>query len=84
MKQKSLFSSGDSNRDPNRKNGYMRAAAEESRLALRGAYSPYFGIPGEKLVEDIIDKIMTMLVSGFNHKYSIADVQVKGTAREFQ
>ena len=35
-------------------------------------------------MEDIIDKIMTMLVSGFNHKYSVADVQVEGTAREFQ
>ena len=46
----------------------MRAAAEESRLALRGAYSPYFGIPGAKLMENIIEKIMTMLVTGFNHK----------------
>ena len=35
---------------------------------VRGAYSPYFGIPGEELMENIIDKIMTMLVSGFNHK----------------
>ena len=35
-------------------------------------------------MEDTIDKIMTMLVSGFNHKYSVADVQVKRTAREFQ
>ena len=66
------------------KNGYMRAAVEESRFALRGAYSPYFGTPGEKLMKDTIDKIMTMLVSGFNHKYSVADVQVKRTACEFQ
>ena len=62
----------------------MRAAAEDSRFALRGSYSPYFGTPGEKLMEDTIDKIMTMLVGGFNHKYSVVDVQVERTAREFQ
>ena len=48
------------------------------RIVLMCAYSPYFGIPGEKLMEDIIDKIMTMLVSGFNHKYSVCRRSDKG------
>ena len=50
----------------------MRAAAEESRFnsSIKGyVYSPYFGIPEEKLIEDVIDKIMKMLVSGLIINY---------------
>ena len=69
MKQKSLFFSGNSNRDQTEKRVYA-SSSRGGQISSKGCVVVhiYFGIPGAKLMENIIEKIMTMLVSGFNHK----------------
>ena len=44
---------------------YASSSRGEQFSSIKGCvYSPYFGIPGEKLIEAVIDRIMKMLVSG--------------------